>query len=471
MLPVIGASAQTDESYDQFRQKMYSNYNGFRESILSDYAKFLDTAWKNMEVFRGKALFTKPKPREMPTAPKEDTTPPQVVPTPKTVPTPKPTIPEPTVTPPVVAPPVAPVQSTISFSLLTTTQKLPKVSLPSLSDFSERAVSNLWRQYQDKNVYAEVGGAIRQLNIGYNLGDWLTFLLVRRYSDALYPGDANSSIVFSHYLLVNMGYNVRLARSDKKMLLLVAFKQPVYERPYLTIGSNKYYLFYKGTGREGDEACTSIYTCSLPDNADLGKGINLIIDNPKLASTSSTPYNVSDGRMTVSGSIGNFPIALADEYPQVGVALHATSSLSTDFRKDLLTQVSKQIQGLSEKDAVSKLMHFIQFGFKYKTDFDQFGYEKGYFVEENFYYPYNDCEDRAILLAFLVRNLLHLDVHLLHYPGHEATAIRFTDKTVTGDSYVYNGNTYIICDPTYIGASIGQCMPQYVKTQPEVELW
>lgn len=102
----------------------------------------------------------------------------------------------------------------------------------------------------------------------------------------------------------------------------------------------------------------------------------------------------------------------------------------------------------------------------------QFGYEKSFYVEENFYYSANDCEDRAVLLAFLVRNLLHLDVHLLYYPGHEATAIRFSDQSIKGDGYVYqDGSKYIICDPTYIGAGVGQCMPEYENVKPKVELW
>lgn len=469
MLTMTGAYAQTDESFDDFRKKMYSNYNGFRQSILADYAKFLDTAWKNMEVFKGKPLFTEPKPKDEPTAPPVDDTPPVIVPSPVT-PSPQ-QIPEPAHEPvnPVVTPPRL---DMISVPLLTTTQKLPQVSLQPLATVDEKSVSKLWKSYQDTDIYAKAGAAIRQLSSDDNLGDWLTFLLVRNYADAVYPDDTNSAIILSHYLLANLGYNVRLARGDGKMMLLVTFCQPVYERPYLSIDDNKYYLFYKGTNREDDTSCSSLYTCELPKNADLGTAINLIIDTPRLSSSKSTPFSVSDGRMTVSGKVGDLPIALADHYPQVDVAVHAMSSLSSEFRNDIIRQVSEQVKGLSELEAVKKMMHFIQFGFKYKTDDDQFGYEKGYFVEENFYYPYNDCEDRAILLAFLVRNILHLDVHLLHYPGHEATAIRFSDQNVSGDSYVYSdGNKYVICDPTYIGASVGQCMPQYVSTKPQVELW
>ena len=72
----------------------------------------------------------------------------------------------------------------------------------------------------------------------------------------------------------------------------------------------------------------------------------------------------------------------------------------------------------------------------------------------------NDCEDRSILFSFLVRNLLHLDVVLLDYPDHIATAICFSND-VPGDYFYCNGKKYTVCDPTYIGACAGMTMDGY----------
>jgi hypothetical protein len=54
--------------------------------------------------------------------------------------------------------------------------------------------------------------------------------------------------------------------------------------------------------------------------------------------------------------------------------------------------------------------------------------------------------------------LVGLDVVLLDYPSHIATAVLFNED-VMGDYLAVNGRKYIICDPTYIGASIGKSMP------------
>lgn len=84
-----------------------------------------------------------------------------------------------------------------------------------------------------------------------------------------------------------------------------------------------------------------------------------------------------------------------------------------------------------------------------------------------FFHPYSDCEDRAILYAVLVRDLLGLKTVLLHYPGHLAAAVRF-DEEVTGDYMLIDGARYTVCDPTYIGADIGMAMPQYRHVAADV---
>lgn len=465
----IAGYAQNDD-YNQFRQQILNDYSNYRGQVLDNYARFLDTVWKDYESFRGESLFPDRKPKVNPTAPKVDDTPFSVIPTPD-----KPTEPKPKPSAPIDIKPEAPspLVDNVSFPFYTATVKSPKINVPHLKEVNEKAISRLWTEYQNNNVYSKISASLQQARLAYHLNDWLTYVLVRKYSDAIYANDANSSLVLSHYILVNVGYNVRLGKnSNNRILLLVPFKQNIYERPFLKIDGVRYYIFFEDTSRITNNSIGAVYTCDLPQDAYIGKSLNLVLENPTFPSNGYTEYNKSYRSMTLKGRIPNIAIQIGKDYLQTDVPVYASSSLSEEFRKDLLTQVSSQIQGLSEYDAVGKILDFIQHAFNYKTDWDQFGYEKSFYVEENFYYSANDCEDRAVLLAFLVRNLLHLDVHLLYYPGHEATAIRFSDQSIKGDGYVYqDGSKYIICDPTYIGAGVGQCMPEYENVKPKVELW
>jgi hypothetical protein len=122
---------------------------------------------------------------------------------------------------------------------------------------------------------------------------------------------------------------------------------------------------------------------------------------------------------------------------------------------------------MDEQRAVNFLLRFVQTSLKYKTDERQFGKENYLFPEETLHYPYSDCEDRAVLFAWLVQTLLGLDVVGLNFPGHVATAVKFNGR-VSGDAITYKGNRYIVSDPTYINASAGMTMPDYKNIKPGV---
>jgi len=147
---------------------------------------------------------------------------------------------------------------------------------------------------------------------------------------------------------------------------------------------------------------------------------------------------------------------------------YVRASLSEEIKNTLYPALRAQISGKTKLDAANILMNFVQTAFNYKTDQEQFGYERPLFGDETFYYPYSDCEDRSILFAILVRELLGLDVVLLHYPQHLTTAVNFGDEDVYGSYFVIDGKKYIVSDPTYIGAPVGECMPQFRNSSAEI---
>ena len=67
-----------------------------------------------------------------------------------------------------------------------------------------------------------------------------------------------------------------------------------------------------------------------------------------------------------------------------------------------------------------------------------------------------------------MRSLLGLDVQFVQFADHMCTAVHFTDCLTKGNGYYFEGKFYLICDPTYIGASIGRCMPKYRSSKPQV---
>lgn len=156
-----------------------------------------------------------------------------------------------------------------------------------------------------------------------------------------------------------------------------------------------------------------------------------------------------------------------NSYPKCQWTNYSWAGISEEVKTKLYPVLRAGIEGKNQIEAANRLINFVQTAFEYKTDGQQFGYERSLFADETFYYPFSDCEDRSILFSILVHDLLGLDVVLIQYPDHLATAVRYTES-LNGSYVILDGQNYYISDPTYIGAEVGECMPRYAKTKPAV---
>ena len=466
-----GQDANTD--YQSFRKDLLDDYQKYRKGVLDDYADYLAGIWKEFQLFRGVKRDETPKPVTVPNVEDIPTNPvPQELPAPNVIPKEEPQVPE---VAPVSKPnePAKPINApTLDFTFYGVQLRSIKLNVLHLSSLEPSAISNIWRQYQKSNP-KEVINSLASLSQLYGLNNWFTTELVRRYVDTLLRnGSSSDRIVLQHFLLSNLGFDIRLASTQRQLLLLVPCKQQMYERSFLNIDGQKYYVFYDNISPIKENSI-AIYTCNLPHDVYKGDFVDLVYKQQSLTlkSGNDKKCTLTDGRISVSGNVNSGMMEMLRHYPLMDVPYYAASKVMPAFHKDVLEQIKPQILGMTQEQAANALLHFVQYAFDYATDGEQHGYEKPYFLEENFYYPKNDCEDRSILYAFLVHNLLGLDVHLVQYPGHECTAVNFGNQSVDGDGYLYNEKVFIICDPTYIGASIGQCMPSYQNIQPIVEEW
>lgn len=138
-------------------------------------------------------------------------------------------------------------------------------------------------------------------------------------------------------------------------------------------------------------------------------------------------------------------------------AFYANTPASEEIRQQLYPYLREAIQGVSQQEAGNRLLNWVQTGFEYAYDNEIWGEDRAFFPDESLFYPYCDCEDRSILFSRLVRDLMGLEVILLYYPGHLATAVCFTEN-VPGDYLIIKGKRYVVCDPTFINAPVGYTM-------------
>ena len=449
-------------SFDEFRKSVRQDFEDFRKKCMDDYVEFVKNPWKSFEE-------TKPVPK-----PKENPDPPVVIPEEeKNKPVEdKPVIIEEVIKPVPVEPqpqPVEPIKEvpvvtakTVDFTFFGTQGQVrfdeaDRIVMRGCSETSvSEALANI-----DARKYDNMLRDCLSMRKDLGLSDWGYVQMLKALSDQVCGQGTNESALMLAYLYMQSGYKMRLASDGNKLYMLFASKYQIFDRNSYTLGNDLYY---------GVEALPSrLYICqaSFPKE----KGLSLMIqDNQRFsqsntASRTITSKKYSDVKVSVSVNknlidfYNTYPSSMLDGNVMTRWAMYANTPIDGQVKSQVYPTLKKLLSGLSELEAVSRLLNLVQTGFVYEYDDKVWGGDRAFFAEETLFYPYCDCEDRSILFTRLVRDLVGLDCILVFYPGHLAAAVAFTEE-VSGDYIQLNGRKFVISDPTYIGAPVGRTMPK-----------
>lgn len=473
LLCVAATSVSAQEDFEAIKARMQSNFNSFqrqarddfdafRRKANEDYARFLEQAWQQMD-----AMSPIPAPQQ----PKPTKVPPHVVTTPSSTPLDLESIAPAAIAQDIDDSPEIQISAEMEtmdeevdfYSTKVVMRVAQKVSSFVLGNTTEKVVASAWRKLAAGDYDPLLKDCLSQRN-KMQLCDWAYIRLCNDAARTTMGNRQNESVMLQAFLLTQSGYRVRMAENNGKLVLLVPFDHTVYNYAFLNIDGEKYYVLddnKKGTFRVCQASFPRERTASIA-----------IARQPQLAMRATAAKTFGgNGRypeMKVTlGSNRN----LIDFYSQYPISdawsSYAQASLSESTKNVLYPALRTHIAGKSKQKAVDMLLDFVQHAFDYKTDQEQFGYERPLFGDESFYYPYNDCEDRSIVFSILVHDLLGLDVVLLHYPGHLATAVDL-GNSVKGDYVNVSGKRFVVCDPTYIGASVGESMPQFKDVKVKI---
>ena len=304
---------------------------------------------------------------------------------------------------------------------------------------------------------------LRQLRANGLNNDWALYTFIDDLSGKLATG--NSRKVLAQFLLNQLGYRARVAivPSENRLALYFAPNVQLYGVIFVDVNGVRYFDI-------DAKKPYSFYMC--PKEAPAAKSLvdMNVAKTPLFKGSDHVSTRKGTGKsadMIVSTVVPEQLISYYKDIPQCDYSVYTNAAVDPGFKEMVLSALRPAIAGKSETEAAGLLLDYVQHAFEYATDGDQFGYEKPFFVEELYYYPKCDCEDRSVFYRFLVRELLGLDVVLLEYPNHIATAVRF-NSTVGGDCVNIGGRNYTVCDPTYIGAGIGMAMPSFKNTAAKV---
>lgn len=296
-----------------------------------------------------------------------------------------------------------------------------------------------------------------------HLCDWAYYQLLKAVGQALCPDSEDAATVVHAFLLAQTGYKMRMTIINGHLHLFVATDQSVYNRTLLNI---------EGTTYVSLEPLESLGTASVC-NAELydeSQPMTLRLDRQPLLDSHSTPTRKIAAQrypdFVVDTQLNMATLDFYDSYPEAYIqgqtmsrwSNYADAPGTVEFERTLYPALRQLTEGMPKVEAVERILNWVQTGLDYKKDEDVWGRDRVFFAEETLYYPYCDCEDRAILFTRIVRDILGLPCALVYYPGHLACAVHFDGQTPDGDYFEHDGKRYVIADPTYIGARLGMTM-------------
>lgn len=443
--------------YGNERARAIAGYTGFRDSLNMEYTRFLRDSWGKVDASEPKRQpvkdFTLP-PLEYDG--KSTTEPVDIHPFEMKLPevSPRPS-------------PIAPFEETVSGSGRTEPVKfygieeqvrLPEEQALFLGSLDNSAIADAWEKLNRSGIDNTISDCLR-IRDKYDLCDWAYLQLLESVGKA-YGRDRNEATLLMALLYSQSGYQMRIGKDRDRLILLFGSLHKIYEKGYYIVDGISFYPY--GDTPRTMEICRGSYPGETP--------MSLLIEKEqRLGGALTAPHTYTSSRYPGVTAVARVPeqlLAFYTSYPTSSIgdnpvtrwAIYANTPLAQATRETLYPQLREALQGSTKLDAANRLLNWVQTGFEYAFDSDIWGEDRAFFAEETLFYPYNDCEDRSILFSRLVRDLLGLEVALVYYPDHLATAVRF-DSEVEGATVTIDGKKFVVCDPTFVGAPVGRQMP------------
>ena len=458
---------------DAFREAAHNEFEDFRRQAMSDFIAFVRNPWKEFEHTAPTPLPDE-KPVPLVTMPEEDrqkvinSTPIEIeeVVEPPVVPT----QPQPPV--PIEEMPVKEVKYT-AFTFFGTRCSVrfdssDKLKLCGTDNEDVADALNTMKEGCYDNMIIDC----LSLRDSLQLSDWAYLQMLRLLAYSIEGDNTNTATLLLAYMYMQSGYRMRLAAYNGQLYMLYASKHHVYDMVSFEIDGETYYGIEK--------LPSQLFVCqaSFPKERSMSLWINTCQKFSYVPSVERKIVSKRYDNIRISVAVNRnlidfyntYPTSIVNDNVMTRWAMYANTPMEEGIRNTVYPPLKRKIVGMSQKEAVERLLNLVQTGLEYEYDDKVWGGDRAFFSEESLYYPCCDCEDRAILLTRLIRDILGLKCILVFYPGHLAAAIEFTEAGVGGDYIAYDGHKYVVADATYINAPVGKTMPGMDNSKAKVIL-
>ena len=453
-LCIFTVYSETYEEYLRFQEQAFSS---FKEERDKEFSAFLNQEWKAYKEAQGLKAYEVEKPKVLPKAVKQKV----VRPKEKVIVSAHvPKVQQQKVYDKIIIPTASKKLETLYLNFFGVDLELHyhrSVLISFRGDVSKNKIADSW----DKLARSEYEVTLQELEkimFKLRLNDWAKYLLIQKVSKGLF-GDENRARLFSWFVLLKMGFDAHISFQKHKIVLLLPVKGDLYNTVYYTLNDKRYYAIdYYAKGKLG----TIMSYDHVYEGAD--SGIDFSIEELPLVAEHKIKkpltFRVNNKTIHINLEYDKNILQFFQTYPQVGNRHYFFSAESITLENSIKSIFEPLILGRNQSEALDILLSFVQNAFKYQVDEMQFGREKVMFPSETLFYPYSDCEDRAIFFSYMVKTLLGLDVVGVKYTNHMVAAVKVQEK-IEGEYINFSNTPYLLADPSYKNATMGVSMPQF----------
>ena len=333
--------------------------------------------------------------------------------------------------------------------------------LPTIQSITGENISTYFEETCNSPNITELVNHLKKTKSELLLNDWGYYKLVEKTAQKL-ESTHNKQALLSWLTLLKSGYNVKVGYTNNKIFLLLPTREEIFSAYYFTIDDVQYYI-QVGNNKKQSAPRMKVHTANYPGNVTLSLAIKKLPLLGVSQTTRELVFNDEKIRINQNRTLNDF----YKDYPLCDMEIYFSTPLSEEATNSLQSYFQPLFVSKTDNQKVAVLLQFVQKSFEYKTDKEQFSQEKYFFPDELFFYPFSDCEDRAILFCRLVKQFTKLDCIGLDFPGHVNTAIYFPIET-EGTYVMHDNKKYTVCDPTYENAPIGYLDTKYKSEEAEV---
>ena len=301
--------------------------------------------------------------------------------------------------------------------------------------------------------------------------DWLYYQLIRKTAQQISPKAENyfRYTLYKWFLLNMSGYDASLSIGNNRILFYVQSDENIYNIPYRMRGGKQYvclnYHDYGTIDFDKEKFKEVVIQTPGPKKTFSYKVTHLPNFRPEDYQEKDLTFNYYENeyhfRVKVSTDVGT----IFAHYPVVDYSTYFNIPFNAVTYGSLIPELKEKVKKMKVKTGVDYLMHFTRYAFSFKSDEEVFGQEKRLTPEQTMLLDNSDCDDRAGLFFYLVKEIYDLPMIVLEYDKHVTVAVKF-DKCY-GAGVVYNGVHYSICEPSSqrTDLRIGQ-LPPFLRHSP-----